>query len=45
MSSTGSISASPDGLLMALMQYPVPVVNTPEGVQASVDEILSLIHI
>ena len=34
MSSTGSISASPDGLLMALIQYPVPVVNT-----------LSLIHI
>ena len=43
MSSTGSISASPDGLLMALIQYPVPVVNTPEDVQASVDEICRMV--
>ena len=43
MSSTGSISASPDGLLLALMQYPVPVVNTPEDVQSNVDEICRMV--
>lgn len=43
MSSTGSISASPDGLLMALIQYPVPVVNTPEDVKANVDEICRMV--
>ncbi|MCZ9310188.1 formamidase [Corynebacterium uberis] len=39
MSSTGSVSASPDGLLMALVQYPVPVVNGPEDIQTNVDNI------
>lgn len=39
MSSTGSISVSPDGLLMALVQYRVPIVESPEDVQKNVDEI------
>lgn len=43
MSSTGSISASPNGLLMALVQYEVPVVNKPEDVQASVDRIAGMV--
>ncbi|AHI03439.1 formamidase [Corynebacterium falsenii DSM 44353] len=39
MSSTGSVSASPDGLLTALIQYPVPVVNGPDDIKINVDKI------
>lgn len=39
MSSTGSVSASPNGLLMALVQYPVPVIHSPEEIQPNVDKI------
>ncbi len=43
MSSTGSVSASPNDLLMALIQYPVPVVNHPDDVQRNVDEICRMV--
>lgn len=39
MSSTGSVSASPNGLLSALIQFPVPVVAGPQDIERNVAKI------
>lgn len=39
MGSTGSVSASPDGVLTALIQYPVPIVSGPEDIEKNVAQI------
>lgn len=39
MGSTGSVSSWEEALLVAAIQYPVPVVNGPEDIQVNVDRI------
>ena len=39
MASTGSVSAWEEALLVAMIQYPVPVINGPEDIQTQVDQI------
>ena len=39
MASTGSVSASEEALLVAAIQYPVPVIKGPEDIQVQVDRI------
>ena len=39
MGSTGSVSSWEEALLLAAIQYPVPVVNGPEDIQVNVDRI------
>lgn len=39
MGSTGSVSAWEEALLVALIQYPVPVIKGPEDIQTQVDQI------
>lgn len=43
MASTGSVSASPDGLLVALIQYHVPIVQGPDDIQKNVDKICQVV--
>jgi formamidase len=39
MASTGSVSAWEEALLVAMIQYPVPVIKGPEDIQTQVDQI------
>lgn len=39
MGSTGSVSAWEEALLVAMIQYPVPVISGPEDIQTQVDQI------
>jgi len=39
MASTGSVSAWEEALLVAMIQYPVPVIKGPEDIQVQVDQI------
>ena len=42
MGSTGSVSSWEEALLVAMIQYPVPVIKGPEDIQVQVDQILLL---
>ena len=39
MASTGSVSSWDESLLVAMIQYPVPVIKGPEDIQTQVDQI------
>ena len=39
MGSTGSVSSWEEALLVAMIQYPVPVIKGPEDIQVQVDQI------
>ena len=39
MGSTGSVSSWDEALLIAAIQYPVPVIKGPEDIQIQVDKI------
>jgi formamidase len=39
MGSTGSVSAHDEALLLAMIQYPVPVIKGPEDIQIQADQI------
>ena len=39
MGSIGSVSRPTEGMLMGLIQYPVPIVNSKRDIEASVDRI------
>lgn len=39
MASTGSVSAWEEALLVAMIQYPVPVISGPEDIRVQVDQI------
>src|SRR5512145_1356307 len=39
MASTGSVSAWDEALLVAMIQYPVPVIKGPADIQVQVDQI------
>ena len=39
MASTGSVSSWEESLLVAMIQYPVPVIKGPEDIQTQVDQI------
>lgn len=39
MGSTGSVSSSAESLLVAMIQYPVPVIKGPQDIQTQVKQI------
>ena len=39
MASAGSVSSWDESLLVAMIQYPVPVIKGPEDIQSQVDQI------
>ena len=44
MGSVGSVSKPTEGLLVGLVQYPVPVVNSRADIDKQVEQIVKAVH-